>query len=135
MKKKNGTISKELMQLLLNVVIIGIFSMIENWLLFYYSCSEVLPGIFAVLKLMVCCLFVINLYDMIKASSRREDTERDRQIQMLLYKEIQKLNEKTETGIAEVKEDIGQQMEELRKDQLRSAKAVWDKLDNISSGN
>lgn len=135
MGKKDKKINRELLQLLLNVVIIGLFSMVENWLLFYYSCSWVLPGIFGLLKLMVCCLFVINVYDLIKAPARSSEADRDRQVQMLLYKQMKKLDEGTEEAIAELRENMNQQMEELKKEQLRAAKAVWNKLDGLSSEN
>lgn len=115
--KRNG----DLIQILLNIVILGIFSIVENWLLFFYGQSWILVVIFGVLMILVSCLLAINIFNcvnaMIKTASPRPQEQQtdsardDKQIYALLYK----------------------QMKEIQKNQLLSTKAVLDKMSSISS--
>lgn len=109
------------MQVLLNIVILGVFSIVENWLLFFYGQSWILVVIFGVLMILVSCLLAINIFNCVKSITETTSTRtqkqqadsggNDKQIYALLYK----------------------QMKEIQKNQLLSTKAVLDKMSSISS--
>lgn len=114
--KRNG----DLIQVLLNIVILGIFAIVENWLLFFYGQSWSLVVIFGVLMILVSCLLAINIYNCAKSMSGAAkgaqaqpmaSTENDKQIYALLYK----------------------QMKDIQKKQLISTKVVLDKMSSISA--
>lgn len=115
--KRNG----DLIQILLNIVILGVFSIVENWLLFFYGQSWILVVIFDVLMILVSCLLAINIFNCVKSirgtvSSQTEGQSadsagNDKQIYALLYK----------------------QMKEIQKNQLLGTKAVLDKMSSISA--
>ncbi len=116
--KRNG----DLIQILLNIVILGVFSIVENWLLFFYGQSWMLVVIFGVLMILVSCLLAINIFNCVRsvtgtASSQTEGQSadsagNDKQIYALLYK----------------------QMKEIQKNQLLGTKAVLDKMSSLSAG-
>lgn len=129
-EKGNG----ELFQILLNIVIIGIFAGVENWLLFYYDCSWVLPSIFGALITLMSCLLAINVYYCLKGTAKGKTAGDDKQVQALLYKQMKKIDADTGAAIAQLKESVNQQIEELKMNQLRSTKALLNKVENAADG-
>lgn len=132
-KKKKGT-GTGLEQILLNVVIIEAFSIVENWLWFYYHESQVLPIIFGVLTAMMCCLLTINIYNCFMGGLRKGSGVQDSlQAQAVLYKQMKKLQnevpESVQKELNALEANVFKALEEVKKNQLRSAKALMAKVE------
>lgn len=137
-RKRNN----DLLQILSNVVIIGFFSIAENWLLFYLG-SWTLSIIFGCLKIMMWCVLAINIYTIVKKKDKKDDkpvTHNDMQMQAVLYKQMKKMEADIPEGISnnttqafiEWEERLNQKMEEVKITQLRSIKAVLDKQEELA---
>ena len=61
-KEKGKSQNSDLFQLLLSVVVTGVFCLVEGWLVFYYNGGYVFPLIFGVLIILMICLHTINIY-------------------------------------------------------------------------
>lgn len=136
MEKQGKDSRKELLQILFDIILIGVFSIIKSVLMFYYS--GIVYVIFGVLELLVCCVLVVNVYRLFFEQGKKNDDQQDsRQIQALLYKQMKKLEAKMpenasgvmRDALVEQKEGFEQRTEELRMNQLRSAKAILAKIE------
>ena len=114
-KSGNG---KDLMQILLNIVIIGLFSIVENCLLFYYNGSWYMPVIFSVLSVLMYCVLAINIYNCIHDMQRNSASKEEVQMQAMLLEQMKKMEK---------------EMEELKMNQLRSTKAILMKEEEIEN--
>lgn len=141
MGENKKRINGDLLQILLNVVIIGIFSIIEKWFLFSYG-SWGLAAIFGILMMLMCCLLTINIYSCFTGNAfgkKKENKGEEKQVQALLYKQMKRLEAEIPTIIIEsekkelknVQESLNKQMEELKINQLRFAKVVLNKMEQI----
>ncbi len=110
---KNMGINKDLMQILLNIVIIGLFSIIENWLLFYYDGTWHMPVLFAILSVLMYCVLAINIYNCILGLRKEGNAAAGNQE---LLNQMKKLEE---------------ELNELKKNQLLSTKAILTKEEEL----
>lgn len=118
MKNKPST-AKDLMQILLNIIVIGIFSVIENWLLFYYEGTWQMAAIFGILSTLMCCVLAINIYNSIlELKDRGSSQTDDKQMAAVLYKQMKKLEE---------------ELAAVKNTQLRSAKAIVMKEEELQA--
>lgn len=107
--------NEELLQILFSLVIIGFFSIAENWLLFYMG-SWTMSIIFSVLKIMMWCVLAINIYMCVKGT----------------YKKTQKTETLDDNQLQEIYDRQFKKMEEVRMIQLRSAKAMLDRQEELA---
>jgi len=123
-KKKNN----ELIQLLLSVFIIGVFVMIEVWLIFFY-CSRygydnstfLFPFIFGLLTILMVCINTLNIYQIfVKRVSVGGGS--DKKAEFLIYKQVKSLPDAFKIQLDELNAEI-------EKTQKKTAKAILIKVD------
>ncbi|MCI8372421.1 MAG: hypothetical protein HFI75_08500 [Lachnospiraceae bacterium] len=142
MKELKDRLNGDLIQILFNIVIIGVFSIVDKWLLFSYG-SWGLAAVFEILMLLMCCLLAINVYSCMLGLSgkKKESNEEEKQMYALLYRQMKKLENQipqivyktTEKILDEQQLEINKQMEELKINQLRSVKALLNKMEQTQS--
>lgn len=120
---------RELWQILFDVILIGIFSIVKSVLMFYYSGA--VYAVFGALELMVGCVLVINVYHLIKdnkpSAVGRDDDARKGQV--LLYKQMKHLEEQMQELSAQMNQTAQNQIQEIKQNQLRSVKAVLNRME------
>ena len=134
-KEKKDT-RNGLEQIILNVVIIEAFSIVENWLLFFYRESQILPIIFGVLSAMMFCLLTINIYNCFVGSLRKGGGSHESlQAQAVLFKQMKKLQAEVPASVRKeldaLKTNVAKEIDEVKKNQLRSTKAVMTKVEEM----
>lgn len=109
MNKKE--INRDLVQILINIVIIGAFSIMKDWLLFYYDGTWHMPVIFAVLTVLMFCVLTINIYNCIQSICKKESSDD-------LSGQLQRLE---------------QELEEIKLNQLRSTKVILKREEELQN--
>lgn len=124
-KKKNN----ELLQLLLSVFIIGLFVMMEVWLIFFY-CSRygydnstfLFPFIFGILTILMVCINTMNIYQIFVRRTAAGGVGSDKKAEYIIYKQVKSLpdtfNDQLEALSAE-----------FEKTQKKTARAILMKMD------
>lgn len=122
LKKKNN----ELLQLLVCVAVIGIFLLIEIWLIFYYAQGFVFPLIFGILIILMVCLMTLNIYQIFINRTAMSGGSSDKKAEFLIYKQVKSLPEVFEEKL---KGEIQELSESVNKTQKITAKAVLVKVE------
>lgn len=124
-KKKNT----ELIQLLLSVSVIGIFVLIEVWLIFFY-CSRygydnstfLFPLIFGILTILMVCLNTLNIYQIFVKRTSATGAAADKKAEYMIYKQVKALPDV-------FKKDLEQVAAEFEATQKKTAKVIVMKVD------
>lgn len=138
-KPYNKGMNRELMQVLFNIVLIGIFTIVENYMLFYYG-SWILSAIFGFLKTLMCCLLAINIYGCAMSvlnTKEKNALDNDKQVQALLYKQMKKMEAQVPQdfyeGTDQRLKELDKRLEELKSNQLYSTKAVMNQVEQLKA--
>lgn len=122
LKKKNN----ELLQLLICVAVIGLFLLIEIWLIFYYAQGFVFPLIFGILIILMACLMTLNIYQIFINRTAMNGGNSDKKAEFLIYKQVKSLPEVFEKKL---RDEIKNLSENVNKTQKITAKAVLVKVE------
>ena len=90
-KQNKHKVNSELFQLLLCVVVIGVFLLVETWLIFYYDGGFVFPLIFGVLTILMLCLLALNMYQIFVKRFLISGGSSDKKAEFLIYKQVKSL--------------------------------------------
>lgn len=124
-KKKNS----ELLQLLLSVFLIGVFVLIEIWLIFFY-CSRygydnstfLFPLIFGILTILMVCLSTLNVYQIFVKRTSFGAGGSDKKAEYMIYKQVKALPDS-------FKSEFEQLTAEIEDTQKKAAKIILLKVE------
>lgn len=125
-KQNKHKVNSELFQLLLCVVVIGVFLLVETWLIFYYDGGFVFPLIFGVLTILMLCLLALNMYQIFVKRFLISGGSSDKKAEFLIYKQVKSL---PDTFDKQLKTELASVSEEIVKNQKLTAKAILLKVD------
>lgn len=125
-KHRKHKVNSELFQLLLCVVVIGVFLLVETWLIFYYDGGFVFPLIFGVLTILMLCLLALNMYQIFVKRFLISGGSSDKKAEFLIYKQVKSL---PDTFDKQLKTELASISEEIVKNQKLTAKAILLKVD------
>lgn len=125
-KHSKHKVNSELFQLLLCVVVIGVFLLVETWLIFYYDGGFVFPLIFGVLTILMLCLLALNMYQIFVKRFLISGGSSDKKAEFLIYKQVKSL---PDTFDKQLKTELASISEEIVKNQKLTAKAILLKVD------
>lgn len=123
-------------QVIFNIFIIGFFSIAKEWVAAHDSDSWLVGIIFSFLTMLMFCLLAINIYNCFMRGKESAESNDDRQIQALLYKQMKRLEDQMSemmdrhSGVVS-EEKIEHMFDEEKMNQLRSAKAILNKMAEI----
>lgn len=112
-----------LTQILINVMVLGIFLLIEAWLLFFMlSDSFVLPMIFGILIILSGCLLTINLYQLFISRTNQgvSSSEEEKKLHLYIVRQLKQQEKR-----------LDEMEEALRKNQLLATKAVIKSMEEV----
>lgn len=111
-----------LTQILINVMVLGIFVLIETWLLFFMlSDSFVLPMIFGILIILSGCLLTINIYQfIISRTNQGTSSEEEKKLQLYIVRQLKQQEKR-----------LDQLEESIKKNELLATKAIIKRMEEI----
>lgn len=111
-----------LTHILINVMVVGIFLLIEAWLLFFMlSDSFVLPMIFGILIILSGCLLTINVYQfIISRTSQGASSEEEKKLYFYIIRQLKQQDKR-----------LDEMEEALKKNELLATKAIIKRMEEI----